>query len=220
MKLLAPTFLVILALSSATAAQQPQPIQTSSEASAGPSGSPVAADADADGSAGAAPEFQQQAPVTKAVFLEALLSYRYNGTGVGLGGYYRHAIIPQGFLHGVPSIQDALSVEGGIEFRTHSWNTGSAGQYGHSYSELAFHVSAVWDLWFTEDFAAFPKVGFGFGAGWSSRTGYNSAIAFNGSYGGGFYGIGGIGALYRLGSMVLRADISNASIGMGAGLSF
>lgn len=138
-----------------------------------------------------------------------LLSYRYHDTGIGFGLYYQKTVVPEGLLRDAGSVHDELGIEGNLEIRYHHWEPAS------SYTEFAFAVGAVWNVWFTSRFAAYPKLGFGLGFGsLSTPAGVDDASTY-----GGLFGLGAVGAVYKTGGLVLRAEISNVSIGFGLGLS-
>lgn len=153
-----------------------------------------------------APTFADDAPpITGGVFGLGMVSFRFADVGFGIGGRYQHAIVPGGFLKSVDAIRDELMLEGGIEFHT---ATRSYSTYDVTWSDLEFTVTALWELWFTDSFAAYPRVGFGFGVGTSDAAG---------NY---FLGVGGAGVIYKLGSFALRAEVSTLSLAGGAGFVF
>ena len=143
------------------------------------------------------------------VSLLGLLSYRYPNIGFGVGGYYQKTIARRGVLRHAGSIHDEFGVEGGFEFRHHEWDPES------SYTEFAFSVGAVWNIWFAQRFAAYPKLGLGYGFGTlSTPAGIRSR-----DYGG-LFGLGAVGAVYQVDGLVFRAEIGNLAIAVGLGFSF
>lgn len=157
-------------------------------------------------------------PNGPAVYALGLLSYRYSGTGLGAAGYYQHPIVPEGFLGSVERIQDVLGIEGGVALRFHSWGNGSN---EWTQNEIAISGAAVWNLWFSSEFAAFAKLGFGFAFGSidNNFNNLNNSFSTSASFSG-LYGLSAVGVLYNLGALNLRAEISNLSLGLGAGLTF
>lgn len=140
------------------------------------------------------------------------LGYAYSaGTGLGVSGRYQYTIVPEGFLHS-SSIHDDFGIEAGVDFFHYSWDILG---YSWSYNEFGLSASAVWNLWFTKEFAAYPRLGLGFAFGsFSDNTGLGSP----GGYGGLFL-VGGAGVLYQLSAITLRAEVSNNYLGLGAAIS-
>ena len=140
------------------------------------------------------------------------LGYAYSaGTGLGVSGRYQYTVVPEGFLHG-SSIHDDFGIEAGVDFFHYSWDILG---YSWTYNEFGLSASAVWNLWFTEQFAAYPRLGLGFAFGsWSDNTGFGSP----GGYGGLFL-VGGAGVLYQLSAITLRAEVSNNYLGLGAAIT-
>jgi len=140
------------------------------------------------------------------------LGYAYSaGTGLGVSGRYQYTLVPEGFLHS-SSIHDDFGIEAGVDFFHYSWDFYGV---GWSYNEFGISASAVWNLWFTKQFAAYPRLGLGFAFGsWSDNTGFGSP----GGYGGLFL-VGGAGVLYQLSAITLRAEVSNNYLGLGAAIS-
>jgi hypothetical protein len=140
------------------------------------------------------------------------LGYAYSaGTGLGVSGRYQYTIVPEGFLHS-SSIHDDFGIEAGVDFFHYSWDILG---YSWTYNEVGISASAVWNLWFTKEFAAYPRLGLGFAFGsWSDNTGFGNP----GGYGGLFL-VGGAGVLYQLSALTLRAEVSNSYLGLGAAIS-
>jgi len=147
-----------------------------------------------------------------SVSLLANLGYAYSaGTGFGLSGRYQYTIVPEGVIHS-GSIHDDFGIEPAVDFFHYSWDFGG---YSWTYNEFDLSASVVWNLWFTKEFAAYPRLGLGFGFGsWSDNVG----IGNPGGYGGIFV-FGGAGVLYQLAPVTLRAEVSNASLALGAAIS-
>jgi hypothetical protein len=140
------------------------------------------------------------------------LGYAYSaGTGLGVSGRYQYTLVPEGFLHS-SSIHDDFGIEAGVDFFHYSWDILG---YSWTYNEFGVSASAVWNLWFTKEFAAYPRLGLGFAFGsFSANTGFGSP----GGYGGLFL-VGGAGVLYQLSALTLRAEVSNNYVGLGAAIS-
>jgi hypothetical protein len=148
-----------------------------------------------------------------SISLLANLGYAYSaGTGFGLSGRYQFTIVPEGVIHS-SSFHDDIGIEPAVDFFHYSWDVLG---YSWSYNEFRISASAVWNFWFSKDFAAYPRLGLAFGFGtWSDNVG----VADPDGYGGVFF-VGGAGVLYQLGgAWTLRAELNNASLGLGAALS-
>ncbi|MEO8182424.1 MAG: hypothetical protein ABI895_26610 [Deltaproteobacteria bacterium] len=147
-----------------------------------------------------------------SVSLLANLGYAYSaGTGFGLSGRYQFTIVPEGVIHS-SSIHDDFGIEPAVDFFHYSWDFGP---YSWTYNEFGLSAAVVWNLWFTKEFAAYPRLGLGFAFGsWSD----NDGIGNPGGYGGLVF-VGGAGVLYQLGSLTLRAELNNASLGLGVAIN-
>jgi len=156
------------------------------------------------------PEYGMQ----NAISLLGNLGYGYGaGTGVGLSARYQHIVVPNGFMTSTP-IFDEFGIEAGVDFTHYSF--GILG-YDWSYNEIALTATAVWNVWFTPKFAAYPRVGLGFGFG--SWSGEDDLDLSNPSGYGGLYLIGGAGVLYEFGAVKLRGEVSNTTLSGGIAFS-
>ena len=145
-------------------------------------------------------------------------SFAYTGTGFGVLGYFQLPVVPDGVLHSVPWLRDVISVEAGLAIRHHAWNTGGgATRYDWSFTEVSISATGNWNFWFTPQFAAYPRIGVGFGFGSVATPNGYAGVAYN--YGG-LHGIAGAGVIYRLGSFGLRAELDNRTLAVGVGLTF
>lgn len=117
------------------------------------------------------------------------LGYAYSeGTGFGLGGRYQYTFVPEGVIHH-RSIHDEFGGEAAFDWDHYSWGSGPG---AWSYNEFGLSASLVWNIWFTERFAAYPRLGLGFAFGtWS-----DSGLTHPGGFGGLFF-VGGAGVLYQ-----------------------
>lgn len=141
------------------------------------------------------------------------LGYAYSaGTGFGVSGRYQHTIVPDGVIKS-PSISDDFGIEGAVDYYHYSWDLFG---YSWSYNEIVLSASAVWNLWFTDEFAAYPRLGLGFGFGSFSD---NSGITAPDDGYGGLVFVGGVGVVYELDPITLRAELTNGSLGLGVAFS-
>lgn len=137
------------------------------------------------------------------------LGYGYSaGTGFGVSGRYQHTIVPEGVIKS-PSIGDDFGIEGAVDYYHYSWDFFGV---SWSYNEIVISASAVWNLWFTDEFAAYPRLGLGYGFGsFSDNTGFSAP---DDGYGGLVF-VGGVGVVYELDPITLRAELTNGSLGLG-----
>src|SRR5262245_39199 len=94
--------------------------------------------------------------------------YAYSaGTGFGLSGRFQHTVVPEGFIEH-SKITDDLGIEAAVDYFHYSWDYFG---YSWSYNEFGLSASAVWNVWFTKEFAAYPRLGLGFAFGsWSDNV--------------------------------------------------
>lgn len=140
------------------------------------------------------------------------LGYAYSaGTGFGVSGRYQHTVAETGILTS-GKLHDDIGIEGSLDFNHYSWDF-----YGYdwSYNEFRVAASAVWNLWFSPQFALYPRLGVGYAFGsWSDNVGLGDPDGY-----GGLYFVGGAGLLYELEAVTLRAEVSNASLNLGVAFS-
>jgi hypothetical protein len=179
------------------------------------SGSSMAADGVAEAEQTGEAESSENAPkrgMNDSVSVLGSLGYAYAaGTGFGLSGRYQHTLSDSGILQS-GNIRDDIGIEGGLDFYHYSWNF-----YGYewSYNEIGVSATAVWNLWFSPQFAIYPRLGLGYAFGsWSDNTGSTNPDGY-----GGVYFIGGAGVLYELDAITLRAEVSNAALNFGVAFS-
>jgi hypothetical protein len=154
------------------------------------------------------PEYGMQ----NAISVLGNLGFRYAaGSGVGLSARYQRIVVPNGFMT-LTSIFDEFGIEGGVDYTHYSF--GILG-YDWSYDELAFSATAVWNVWFTKQFAAYPRVGLGVAFGsWSDDLGLSDPSGY-----GGLYAIAGAGVLYEFGAVKLRGELTNTTVSGGVAIS-
>jgi hypothetical protein len=148
------------------------------------------------------------APMDNSLSLMLLLGFGYDSVGLGVGARYQKTIVPQGFIRD-SEITDDLGIEGSFEFRHHSVDD------DWSYNEIDLAAGVVWNVWFTERFAVYPKLGLGYGFGW-----FSDDFGQDESDYGGFFLLGAAGVLYRLDAVTLRAEIGSQSLQLGVAFTF
>jgi len=126
--------------------------------------------------------------------------------GLGVGVRYQKTLVPEGFIRN-SSITDDLGIEGSFEFRHYGYS-------GYYYNEYDLGVGVVWNLWFTEQFAAYPKLGLGYGiASWSDDV-YGDDSDY-----GGFLLWFAAGVVYKLDAVSLRAEVGTNALQLGVGFT-
>lgn len=136
----------------------------------------------------------------------------YSWGGVGLGGRVEWPVL----MNAVKEVQwrnDIFAV-GGVEYYTQSYNT--FGSYRWNFVRV--EAGAMWNFWFLENFAAYPKLTLGYDAAWLS--GWNNAYGPTPS-GGGLAFEGAVGVIYNITPAIqLRGELGTSSIKAGVGFHF
>ena len=139
--------------------------------------------------------------------------------GIGAGARFA---IPLGIqpLLATTSIHDSFSIEFGADLLRWSYDFGVPGDnFNYSWTEFVPVAGVMWDLWFNQRFALYPKVELGWAFGWYSDWA-GTAGESRPSYGG-FFIDGDAGALYKLtGGLTLRAEAGSDGLKLGAGWLF
>ncbi len=138
------------------------------------------------------------------------LGYAYSaGSGFGLTGRYQYTVLKEGFLRSA-RLPDDFGIEGAFDYTHYSWDLLG---YGWTYNEFGISATAIWNLWFTKHFAAYPRLGIGYAFGsWSGDVGNPDGY-------GGVYLVAGAGVLYELEAVTLRAEVSNNALNFGVAFS-
>jgi len=147
-----------------------------------------------------------------AVSILGNVGFGYSGgTGIGISGRYQYVVVPNGFLTRT-SIFDEFGIEAAVDYNHYSF-----GLYGFddiSYNELGVSASAVWNVWFSDQFAVYPRVGLGYAFGSWEDDIYDDYSDY-----GGFFLVGGDGILYELGVVKLRAELNNTTLSGGIAIT-
>jgi hypothetical protein len=136
--------------------------------------------------------------------------------GIGVGGRF---MIPLGLpsLLNNPQVHDSFALEVGADFLHWSYDWAGAGSY--SWSEILVVAGGMWNLWFNEKLAAYPKIDFGYAKGWFSGW-ENTFGGVQPSYGGFFWDFA-LGGMYKLNNNItLRAEVGYRGLKLGAGWLF
>ena len=139
--------------------------------------------------------------------------------GIGAGARFA---IPLGIqpLLVTTSIHDSFSIEFGADLLHWSYDFGIPGDsFNYSWTEFVPVAGVMWDLWFNQKFALYPKVDVGWAFGlfsdWAGTVGQSQPTY------GGFFLDGDVGALYKLtGGLTLRAEAGSDGLKLGAGWLF
>ncbi len=150
-----------------------------------------------------------------AVTLFGTLNYAYSGSGTGLGiaARYQKRLADRVAIRNHPTIHDDIGIEVGPGYSHYSF---SVLNYDLSYNEYSVFVGVVWNFWFNDRFAVYPKaeIGYRFGS-FSGNNAFGDPPGFGGV---GFDGGGGI--IYKLDPVALRAEVGNYDLRLGAALQF
>jgi hypothetical protein len=166
---------------------------------------PVANAAPATVTGGAAPSY-------KGLSLWGILPW----SGIGAGGRFMIPLQIQPLL-GHTSIKDSFALEVGADILHWSYNYPGLANGDYSWTEVVPVAGIMWNLWFMEKFAAYPKLELGYAFGWFSNWEFGGARP---TYGGFFWDLAA-GVLYKLDNgITLRAEAGYAGLKLGAGFLF
>ena len=140
------------------------------------------------------------------------------GDGIGVGGRYMIPLpsIPSLLKHA--TIRDAFALEFGADYFHYSYDYNFPGLDNWSVNWLAAFGGIMWNVWFNDQFAIYPKFEIGFGkawvSGWDDRFGSATStdIFWNGA----------AGVLYRLkdSNLTLRAELGSHALRAGVAWLF
>ena len=138
----------------------------------------------------------------------------WNGVGIGARFMQPLSIAP---ILPAGTVRDRFALEYGADLLHISYGYY---QYNYKWTEVLPVVGVMWNLWFTQRFAAYPKIelGYAFGraSGWD--RGWNNA--YNPTHGGLFLN-GTIGALYQMqNGLTFRVEAGYAGLKIGVGWLF
>jgi hypothetical protein len=135
--------------------------------------------------------------------------------GYGVGG---RMMIPLG-IPGVirsPFVVDNFAIDVGADVLHWSYDYGYA-PGGYGWTEVLVVGGFMWDFWFTNRFAIYPKAELGYALGWFS--GFDGA-GTRPTYGG-FFIAGDAGVVYKLDAgLTLRAEIGSSGAKVGVAWLF
>jgi hypothetical protein len=141
-------------------------------------------------------------------------SYALAGTGVGVGARYQMTLVPEGVLHAT-RVRDDIGLEFGLDWDHYSWNAGvPPNNVSFTFNEIAPVLGGVWNFWFNDRLAIYPKVDLFYRIGWWST---NVAGAQTPGGFGGFDAQFAAGIVYKLDKVALRAEVGSYSLRLGVG---
>ena len=125
--------------------------------------------------------------------------------------------IPSLLANSEHAIRDNWDLEFGADLLHWSYDFGVPGQLVQLQLDGgASVVGVMWNLWFTRNFAIYPKLELGYAFGWFSD--WNNGSGANQPAYGGFFIAGDAGALYKLDNgLTLRAEVGSDGLKLGAG---
>jgi hypothetical protein len=143
-------------------------------------------------------------------------------SGFGVGVRYMLPLDVEPVLSEV-TLRDSFALEFGADLLHHSYSYSYGyGYYGNAYryswTQVVPVAGVLWNLWFSDRFAIYPKAELGYGFGWFS--GWDNRWSNRPSHGGVFLN-GAIGAHYRTKKdLTLRAEAGYAGLKLGVGWLF
>jgi hypothetical protein len=138
----------------------------------------------------------------------------------GFGAGVRYMIpVPITQLLSRTKFRDYWVIEFGGDILRYSYDYGfGTTGYSYSWTEIIPVAGMMWQVWFTENFAAYPKVEAGYAFGWYSNTQGGSTGLSGGNH---FYPGATAGVLYKLNSgITLRAEAGYVGAKLGVGWLF
>jgi hypothetical protein len=140
--------------------------------------------------------------------------YAGAGTGVGVGARYQMTLVPEGILH-ASRVRDDIGLEFGLDWDHYSFNAGvPPNNVSFTFNEIAPVLGGVWNFWFNDRLAIYPKVDLFYRVGWWST---NIAGAQTPGGFGGFDAQFAAGIVYKLDKVALRAEVGSYSLRLGVG---
>jgi hypothetical protein len=136
--------------------------------------------------------------------------------GIGAGARFMKPLSIRPLLVG-SRVHDSFALEGGADLMhwSYAYTPVPGGSYG--WTQIVPVIGVMWNVWFTDAFALYPKVELGYAFGWYSDWTFNGPRP---SYGG-LFADATAGALYKLGNgLTLRAELGYGSLKLGAGWLF
>jgi hypothetical protein len=141
--------------------------------------------------------------------------------GFGAGARFMMPLpIPSLLANAGTSLRDTWDLEFGADILHWSYDFGVPGDsFNYSWTEVLPVAGVMWNLWFTKNFAVYPKLELGYAFGWFSD--WNTGAGNNQPTYGGFFIAGDAGALYKLDNgLTLRAELGSDGLKAGAGWLF
>jgi hypothetical protein len=135
--------------------------------------------------------------------------------GFGVGARFMFPLSFPPLLSRTP-FRDSWALEAGADLLY--WNYSYIANSSYTWTEIVPVVGVMWNVWFTNDFAAYPKVEVGYAFGWYG--GINGSSAGYPTHGG-IFPEGAAGVLYKLsGGLTLRGEVGYAGAKVGLGWLF
>lgn len=132
--------------------------------------------------------------------------------GYGFGGRFMMPLAISPLLNS-SSVRDSWALEFGVDYLRLGDNYGTIDIH---YNEILPVVGIMWDFWFSQRFAIYPKAELGYAFAWFSNS-YGSGIP---AYGGVFVS-GAAGVMFRLDSgLTLRAEAGISGLKAGVAWLF
>ena len=146
-----------------------------------------------------------------SIVLFGLLPYSGGGIGLGIGARVEYPVAVN-VIKEMPFKND-IFVVGGLDYYTHSYDYGFGSSYRVNY--FRFEAGAMWNFWFLENFAAYPKLTLNYDvASVSGNVGPTNSYS-------GVNIDAAAGIIFNLNSAIsLRAEVGNFALKAGVGFHF
>lgn len=157
------------------------------------------------------------APGLKGLTLWGILPW----SGIGVGARFMLPLpFPSLLARAGTSLHDTWDLEFGADLLHWSYGFNEPGyDFNYSWTEVLPVVGVMWNVWFNQNFALYPKLELGYAFGWFS--GWDDGFTGSQPAYGGFFIAGDVGALYKLNNgLTLRAEAGSDGLKLGVGWLF
>jgi hypothetical protein len=146
------------------------------------------------------------------------VGYSYGfAVGLGLGARFEWVVVPKGFIHSLSApMHDEFAIEPGFDYFHAGYSSLGVNL---DYNEFTPLVGVLWNFWLNDKVAFYPKLDIGYRiASWSESV---NGMSVGGAHADVFpvYVEGAAGAIYRAGSVSLRAEVGWEALRLGVGIS-
>jgi len=138
-------------------------------------------------------------------------------SGFGVGGRYRMALVPEGFIRPNASrIRDSFDLEFGADLTWYTYYVPAPVNDRYTWTAFRPRAGVMWDVWFTPQLAIYPKIDLGYQFGWFSGYPGGSHPSWSG-----IFMEPSIGLIWRFRPATsLRVEAGSEGLKLGVGLAF